>query len=243
MIGHQAEGQDAHRESLDRQREQVEEGCIIVGLVKHFRASIATIQHVVAHPTNSGSSGTRHRSSLTVWPLSVQKSRMSPFSPNPGSIGTSDSTSTFPSGDGHAGGTFNFLVTLLAGDADLDNYVSYEDYETLIANYVTLTGMSFTDADCNGDGAVNFADYSLLVGTYGLNLQGGVGMPGDIANHNGPGDFDWCIDDADMDVVISHYGLSNVGYENGDINCDGHVDMADVNFMMAHYGLELSVSI
>ena len=47
---------------------------------------------------------------------------------NPVSLFTTNSqVSHFPSGDDHAGGNFNFVMTLLAGDFSLNNIVGYAD--------------------------------------------------------------------------------------------------------------------
>jgi hypothetical protein len=157
---------------------------------------------------------------------------------NAGSVYANDiSISEFPSGDGHTGGTFNFLATLLDGDADLNNVVNFDDYGQLIDNWMA-SGAEFTQADFNGDGTVDFTDYQLLVVNYGLDLQGGVGLPGDLA-----GDFDWLVNDADFAIIEDNFGMTNADYEDGDLNGDGTVDLDDVDLFFAHYGLGLSVVI
>lgn len=161
---------------------------------------------------------------------------------NPGIISSTDCwLSVFPSGDGHAGGSFSFLITLFAGDANLDNLADSADYD-IWANYLSLAG-DFTAGDFNGDGVVGLDDFALWELAEGRNLQGGVGIPSDLASPNGPGDVDWRVDDSDFEVVRSHFGTTTAPFQNGDITGDGHVDMADVDFLLAQFGLELSVTI
>ena len=116
--------------------------------------------------------------------------------------------------------------------------VNFVDYTTLVLNYLTASGMQFTDADFNGDGAVTFGDYSLLLANYGVSLTGGLGLPGDIATAGGPGGGDWRVDDYDLALIHTNWQQTT---PDGDISGDGYVDIDDLDFVMAQFGLELSV--
>ena len=86
---------------------------------------------------------------------------------NPASRLTSNlSVSTFPSGDGTAGGDFKFVFTLLGGDADLDGVVGENDAITHAMSMYVLNitaGGTFTQADFDGDGDVDGDDEQLVL--------------------------------------------------------------------------------
>lgn len=76
---------------------------------------------------------------------------------------TDTGTSVFPSGDGYAGGDFEFFLTILPGDSSLDNAVGAADSATLSINWNPVaTTKSFIQGDFNGDRAVGAADSALL---------------------------------------------------------------------------------
>jgi hypothetical protein len=153
---------------------------------------------------------------------------------NPASVSTTNSlVSEFPSGDGHAGGNFNFVMTLLECDGTLDAIVDWHDFDILLANYGISSGASFTQEDFNGDGAVNMTDVNTFLASYGLNMSS-VWV---LADLNG----DHVVNDADLQTLAGNMGMSNPTHANGDLNGDHHVDNADVDLMFAQYGLELTV--
>lgn len=81
---------------------------------------------------------------------------------NPYSL-TDEDTSIFPSGDGTADGDFEFFMTFLPGDADLDNKVGPSDLAKLGLNWDPAgNDNTFQDGDFNGDGAVGPADLALI---------------------------------------------------------------------------------
>ena len=153
---------------------------------------------------------------------------------NPVSIFTNNSTvSHFPSGDGDIGGDFNFVATLLPGDANLDLLVNSADYAIFSANYGI--GTLFTMGDFNGDGYISYSsDGQLLNANYNLNLSGPISM---LADLNG----DMKVDDADLGIFSSHLGMTNPTQADGDLNGDGAINLHDLDLMFARYGLELSV--
>jgi hypothetical protein len=79
---------------------------------------------------------------------------------NPGKTSTMASTNVFPSGNGTAGGHFEFVFGLLPGDMNRDSDVNFTDLSGF--------GQALTDpnsdpsldrmADVNGDGGANFSD-------------------------------------------------------------------------------------
>ena len=75
----------------------------------------------------------------------------------------------WPSGDGTAGGDFQFRLNVLPGDVNQDGTVSVQDLAILAANYrKSLTG--WADADFNCDGAVDVSDLAILAANYRLGL-------------------------------------------------------------------------
>jgi subtilisin-like proprotein convertase family protein len=62
----------------------------------------------------------------------------------------------------------------LAGDADRDRTVGFNDLLILAATYNTASGALFSQGDFNYDGAVNFADLLILAANYNRNLPASV---------------------------------------------------------------------
>ena len=74
---------------------------------------------------------------------------------NPVSTTTTNlSVSHFPSGDGHAGGNFVFVFTLMSGDANFDNIVDDTDVN-IWCLYYGFSDATFAEADFNGNGYVD----------------------------------------------------------------------------------------
>jgi hypothetical protein len=86
---------------------------------------------------------------------------------------TQPTSSTYPSGDGTAGGNFDFRLNVLPGDASQDSTVNFTDLSKLLAHYGTTSGASWSQGDFNSDGAVNFSDLSILLASYGKSLPSG----------------------------------------------------------------------
>jgi hypothetical protein len=68
---------------------------------------------------------------------------------NPATTTTTNSlVSVFPSGDGSAGGRFNFVFTIMAGDANRNNLVDGTDYGVLSVNYGNyVSNATFSQGD------------------------------------------------------------------------------------------------
>ena len=75
----------------------------------------------------------------------------------------------WPSGDGTAGGDFQFRINVLPGDVNQDGTVGVQDLAILAANYrKSLTG--WANADFNCDGVVDVSDLAVLAANYRLGL-------------------------------------------------------------------------
>jgi hypothetical protein len=81
------------------------------------------------------------------------------------------SSDTFPSGNGTAGGTFEFRFNALSSDANRDLAVDAADYAIWRANYATAADATFADGDSSGDGAVDGADYTLWADQFGEDFR------------------------------------------------------------------------
>jgi hypothetical protein len=85
---------------------------------------------------------------------------------------TATGTSTYPSGNGLAGGDFHFRFNVLPGDATQDGSVGFADLNKVLTNY-NCTGMSWGQGDVTGDGVVDFADMNKVLTNYNLSLPSG----------------------------------------------------------------------
>ena len=156
---------------------------------------------------------------------------------NPATTTTTNAlVSVFPSGDGNAGGTFNFAFTIMAGDANRNNIVDGTDYGILSYNYYIHTlNAQFTQGDFSGDGIADNPDYDIWTAEYlKYNNFTSIEMLGDL---NG----DFVVNNADMQTLANHVGMSNPTWADGDLNGDGQINTADLDLMFAQYGLGLSV--
>jgi hypothetical protein len=95
---------------------------------------------------------------------------------NPSSTAQS-SSSTYPSGDGAAGGDFDFRLNVLSGDATADGFVTGADLIKLLANY-NQSGMTWRQGDFTGDGIVTGADLVKLLANYNKTLPSGEPVAG-----------------------------------------------------------------
>jgi len=118
---------------------------------------------------------------------------------NPASIITINSAiSTFPSGDGLSGGRFDFVMTLLPGNANLDGVVDIIDINIFIDGFASgsIANAIFQDGDFSGNGLVDFLDIMPLVNNLGtINLQN-LSILADF-----DGDYD--VDAANLDWIGS----------------------------------------
>ena len=149
---------------------------------------------------------------------------------NPYAINTSNSNvSTFPSGDGTAGGAFKFVMTLLPGDADLNNVIDFYDYQIISGNQGDTNAL-FVDGDMNSDGTVDGADFSYVSGNWGTNYQE-IFVVNDL-------DGDGKVNFNDLQIVIDNQGLASPDREDGDVDGDGDVDADDFDMVFHQIGLE-----
>jgi|GEM_PF-2455959 len=140
---------------------------------------------------------------------------------NPGSLATvNSSVSEFPSGDETFGGDFEFVFTLMPGDANLDLVVDVSDLGILATNWMLSTTM-FSEADFNGDGIVDVTDLGSLSTNWQENWST-LFLLGDL-----DGDFDVDADDL----------------ADGDLNGDGTATQEEIDLLMAQLGIDLEVVI
>ena len=155
---------------------------------------------------------------------------------NPFSIFTTNNavsnfTSGNTSGNNSAGGDFNFVFTILPGDASLDNAVGGTDFLIYLNNrWGGGTNNSFELADYNGDGLTNPADRAFWDENYGTNLQNLV-----FADFNQDG----VVDGLDYSILADNYAASG-DHSDGDADHDGYVGSDDFFLLVHHFGLELT---
>ncbi|MEX0586065.1 MAG: dockerin type I domain-containing protein, partial [Pirellulales bacterium] len=78
---------------------------------------------------------------------------------NPDSFSDTNSLiSSFPSGEGTAGGDFEFRITILRGDVNRDGIVNHPDHAQLTESYGMSSGATWEHGDMDGNGAVNLYD-------------------------------------------------------------------------------------
>ena len=150
---------------------------------------------------------------------------------NPGTI-SAIGTSTFPSGDGYAGGDFDFVFTILPGDTNRDSMVSFADYATLQNNY-NQSDRSWAQGNFNGDGSVNFADYAMLQNFYNENWQA-LSILADVSGS------DYSVDASDETSFLSLYGANNL---SADLDKSGTITSADLDafYEQFDFGIDLEI--
>lgn len=147
-----------------------------------------------------------------------------------GSYFANTAISEFPSGDGTPGGWFTFLMTLLPGDANLDNVVSGLDLAILATQWAPgALDRLFNQGDFNGDGAVGPGDQAILSANFNVSLQ--VIWVGADLNADG------VVDDDDLAIIGDNAGMTGADWEDGDLNGDGTVTLADLDRALALYNL------
>lgn len=214
----------------------------LVGLTTANRPALAEFHYDLATMTGSWrfsgwTFGDHYMISLSDAVTDVEGNSLDGEWTNPGSLSTTNPlVSEFPSGNGTAGGDFNFVATLLPGDANLDAIVDSADLAILSAHYGNgQLDELFSEADFNGDGRVSIVDFSLYADNSSLNLQA-LSVLSDL-------DGDWDVDSDDEQILFDNFlaNLSNPTQADGDLNEDGTIDIDDLDLMFAQYGLELSV--
>lgn len=86
---------------------------------------------------------------------------------------TNLAVSTFPSGDGTAGGDFVFVATLLPGDFNGDGDVDIIDFGLFSDGFnAGLVTAGFLDGDYDGDGDVDIQDFGIFADNFPSDLTG-----------------------------------------------------------------------
>jgi hypothetical protein len=154
---------------------------------------------------------------------------------NPASLATTNAlVSEFPSGDGHAGGAFNFIATLLAGDAIRDLVIDDGDWVTMLDHWESGSA-GFCEGDFTGDGGVGFDDFDMCFSNWGADRSSLLML----ADLNG----DLAVNSFDIDTLADPVGISDPTRADGDLNSDGVIDSVDLGLMFAQCGLHWAVAI
>jgi len=116
-----------------------------------------------------------------------------------------NNVSTFASGNGNAGGDFEFLLNVLPGDENSTGQVNYADYVAVRSQdgkSTTTAGYNFK-YDIDGSGQINSTDWQFVLGKAGNTLPTGspAGVTNDAPTTKGFGLT--TISNAAIDVAIS----------------------------------------
>jgi hypothetical protein len=150
---------------------------------------------------------------------------------NPFSVETTNAlVSQFPSGNGEPGGDFNFVFTILPGDATRDNRITWGDLQ----RYITFLGASqqaFEQSDYDGDGQVTEADLAIWEARFGTILRSLA-----FADFN----QDYQVDVRDAGILVTNFGAgTGAQHALGDSDADGDVDGTDLLRLSRQWGLRL----
>ena len=132
----------------------------------------------------------------------------------------------FPSGDGTAGGDFDFVFTILPADFNRDLSVGLGDYNI----WLYSSGSTFGDGDANGDGSVGLGDYNIWL--YSPQFTPSLATLNILADLEGS-DYDVDLNDA------TAYLLNPVDF-NGDSTAGDAGDDA-IMAAFASFGIDLEV--
>ena len=157
---------------------------------------------------------------------------------NPATVTTaSGAVSTFPSGDGSPGGHFNFVVTILPGDADRDGTVGAADFGIFNANHESGStpqgSLLFSQGDFTGDGRVDAADAGVMFANWSP-----TGFDLNSLEILADQDNDDDVDEADLSSIFDDINLGTV--TDGDLNSDGLVNLDDLDLAFSQFGIELT---
>ncbi len=152
------------------------------------------------------------------------------FVPTTTTIFTDAAISTFPSGNGTAGGDFNFLFTLYPGDADQNLVVNNTDFGAVI-NHFFDTG-TWIEGDFNGDGVINNSDFGDVINNFFETLIVSIDFLTDLNN-------DGRVDALDEELWDDYEANQNLA---GDFNGDLEVDALDLVLLQNQFGLEFALA-
>jgi hypothetical protein len=146
--------------------------------------------------------------------------------------------SEFPSGNGTAGGDFNFVITLLSGDFNFNNIVDEDDAQILSDSWSNpeLEFALFADGDAGGDGVVDSLDTYIYALSDGFNRQV-VWMLADLNS-------DDSVDEFDAAIIEENYldPPTNPTWADGDLDGDGDIDFDDFDLFNALYDLVIELA-
>lgn len=142
---------------------------------------------------------------------------------NPTSLVSTSTVSSFSSGgsgNGTAGSSFQFVATLVPGDANLDGVVGSADMGIVITNWGASISQ-FSAGDLDGDGTIGSADLAKVTTQWGDDFTL-LRIVGDL-------NADYDIDTLDRDALIANYGMTAPTFTDGDLDGDGDIDLDDLN--------------
>ena len=87
-------------------------------------------------------------------------------------------SSIFPSGDGLAGGNFNFFFDVLPGDVDQSGLIDANDYNQVKSEFGQTPGGTYNPLfDVDGSGLINANDFNRVKSQFGASLPGQAPAP------------------------------------------------------------------
>lgn len=143
----------------------------------------------------------------------------------PEGIFTHADISRFPSGDGVAGGDFDFVISIVPGDANQDLNIGLADFNAVLNNFFTFL-TEFIQGNYYGDSQVGLDDFNVVLNNFFTGLQHLVRLRGDLDN-------DGEVDQVDADALQA---LINANDLDGDLNEDGVADAADMTLLQNQFG-------
>jgi predicted outer membrane repeat protein len=154
------------------------------------------------------------------------------YAPNTTNIFTDPDINEFPSGNDIAGGDFKFVITILPGDGNMNNWVTGADFRLWQRQFGV--GDTFQEADFDGDGDCDGIDLTYYQLNAGLNL-GTLRIAADF-----DGDFD--VDVHDLAFWQANKGTGTT-HEQGDADWDGDVDGRDFLIWQRQFGISIDVAV
>lgn len=139
--------------------------------------------------------------------------------------------SVFPSGNGDAGGNFNFVFTVIRSDVNLDNSVDQADISIIVAHQNNIGG--FTWGDVNATGTVNNADYNIVLAEY-LYVSFRYLM---FADFDGNG----IVDFLDYKRWKDHFGQTGATFADGDADRNTSINGSDLLIIQRQLGLRITM--
>jgi hypothetical protein len=137
-----------------------------------------------------------------------------------------DLVSEFPSGNGSAGGDFNFVLTILPGDATLDLSIDTADLIILLNQFFAEGNFTFQEGNFNGNSQIDTTDLLYVLNQFFFDL----GALYIAADFNG----DFVVDVLDQGIWQENAGTGTTHAE-GDASGDGEVNGLDFRILQRQF--------